>query len=395
MFTWIKQIYHLCVAVFSTFWFGFPAKKLTIIGVTGTDGKTTTATLLYEIAKKAGLKTSMITSVHAEIAGKTYDTGFHVTTPTAFSVQKFLREAVNHGDTHMILEVTSHGISQYRVWGIPFEVGILTNVTHEHLDWHKTYEAYLQTKLKLLERSKIVVVNKDETVVYKRALKVLGKDHKLISYGLTQNAIVNPISYQLKTQLPGDYNKYNCLAALSGAIGLNIDPSIALQAISEFSGVIGRMEIVASTPYTVIVDFAHTPNALKHVLHTARNMTQGKLIHVFGSAGLRDISKRPLMGKESAEVADTIVLTEEDYRTENIEKIMDAIQTGIPKNRKVYRYPNRQDAIRFALSKAKPGDLVLLTGKGHEKSLCRGTVEYLWSDQEAVAQLLASKKGIQ
>ena len=136
----IKGLYHLLIALVANVWFGFPSRKLTVIGITGTDGKTTTATLIYEILKIAGLQCSMITSVHAVVAGKTYDTGFHVTTPTAWWVQKYLREAVNHGDTHFVLEVTSHALSQHRVWGVKFAVGAITNVTHEHLDWHRTYE---------------------------------------------------------------------------------------------------------------------------------------------------------------------------------------------------------------------------------------------------------------
>jgi UDP-N-acetylmuramoyl-L-alanyl-D-glutamate--2,6-diaminopimelate ligase len=152
-----KGLYHLLVAILANIWFGFPARKLTVIGVTGTDGKTTTTTLIYEILKKAGMKASMITSVNAVIGGKVYDTGFHVTTPDAFFVQKYLRKAVDNGDTHMVLEVTSHGLAQHRVFGIPFMIGVITNVTHEHLDWHKSFQEYMLTKITLLTDRKSVV----------------------------------------------------------------------------------------------------------------------------------------------------------------------------------------------------------------------------------------------
>lgn len=387
MFRFLKGFFHLLIAIFSLLWFRYPGRKLTIIGITGTDGKTTTTTLVYEILKAAGYKTSMITSVHAVIAGKSYDTGFHVTTPNAFWVQKYLREAVDHGDTHFILEVTSHGIDQHRVFGIPFAVGVITNVTHEHLDWHKTYQNYLQTKLKLFLWSKICVVNRDDALVYAAALSYM-RNKKLVSFGIRRDALITPNNYLFTTHLPGEFNKYNCLAAIAVCYGLGIPKRVVTSTVGSFRGVIGRMEIIKTKPFKVIVDFAHTPNALEQVLKTVRTLTRKRLIHVFGSAGLRDKTKRPLMGKASAQYADCIILTEEDYRTENVTKIIDEIASGIPIGREVYKVPNRGEAISLALKLAKGGDLVIITGKGHEKSLCRGKVEYPWSDQEEVKKNL-------
>jgi len=154
----------------------------------------------------------------------------------------------------------------------------------------------------------------------------------------------------------------------------------------------GRMEVVTTTPCQIIVDFAHTPNALTQALRTVKDSTKGKLIHIFGSAGLRDKTKRPYMGKASSEYADVIIITEEDYRTEKVEDIIDQIASGIPSYMDIYRYPDRKEAIRFALSIAKKDDTILITGKGHEKSLCRGTIEYPWSDQDMVMSLLSEKK---
>ena len=383
----LKGLYHLLVAIAANIWFGFPSRKLTVIGITGTDGKTTTTTITYEILKGSGFKTSMITSVHAVIAGKSYDTGFHVTTPSAWWVQKYLREAVDHGDTHFLLEVTSHALSQFRVWGVKFAVGAITNVTHEHLDWHGTYENYLQTKLQLLQASKIVVLNRDDTVVYDEAIARLRRK-KIVTYGIRRDAMISTKTHPFATELPGIFNQYNCLAALGIADALGVDKKKAAHAIKIFKGVVGRMEVIQEKPFGIIVDFAHTPNAITQVLKTVRLLTKKHLIHVFGSAGLRDHTKRPLMGNASAEFADVIVLTEEDYRTEDVNRIIEEIASGIPPIKEVHTFPNREEAISFALHAARPGDLVIITGKGHEKSLCRGTIEYPWNDQECVKKIL-------
>ncbi len=387
----IKTIYHLLVAAFSVVWFGFPARHLTVIGVTGTDGKTTTTTLIYEILKEAGLKVSMISSVHAVIAGKSYNTGFHVTTPSAFWVQKYLRQAVDHKDTHVVLEVTSHGLAQHRVFGIPFAVGVITNVTHEHLDWHKTFEQYLRTKLSLLTRARVAVINRDDAELYNKAMPFLRRK-TVISYGIRREAKVTPTLFPFKTTLPGVFNKYNCLAAIATATALEIPAKTIREALAGFTGISGRMETVLKSPFQVIVDFAHTPNAIDKALRTARGMTRKKLIHVFGSAGLRDSSKRPLMGQASSKYADIIVLTEEDYRTENVEKIMDEIQAGIEGQKEIHRYANRGEAIAFAMSAAGAGDVVIITGKGHEQSLCRGKKEFPWSDQREVQKIVHKMK---
>lgn len=383
----LKGLYHLAIAILANIWFGWPSRKLTVIGVTGTDGKTTTTTLIYEILKKAGYKASKITSVHAIVGKREYDTGFHVTTPNPWYVQKYLREALESGNTHMVLEVTSHGLSQHRVWGVKFAVGVITNVTHEHLDWHGTFKKYLEAKLTLLRRAKIAVINRDEADLYLASLPLLQKK-QYITYGIRRDSMINPKTYPFKTKLPGEFNRYNVLASLAVADALGIARAVATQAVSQFSGIAGRMEVVQEKPFRVIVDFAHTPNALHKALSTVRKMTKKNLIHVFGSAGLRDKTKRPLMGQASSQYSDVIVLTEEDYRTEDVNMIMDAIASGISPEKDVHRYPSRNEALNFALREAKPGDLVMVTGKGHEKSLCRGRKEYPWSDQEEIRKIL-------
>lgn len=386
----VKGLYHFVIAVFSLIWFRFPSRKLTVIGVTGTDGKTTTTTLIWEILKKAGYKSSMITSVSAYIAGKSYDTGFHVTTPNAFQIQKYLREAVDHKDTHMVLEVTSHALSQYRVTGIRFAVGVLTNVTHEHMDWHKTFARYLAAKFILLRNSNIVVLNRDEAEVYNKAILKLSRK-KIVTYGIRRDSNVTPASFPFTTPLIGQFNTYNCLAAIAAATSLNIGKKYIREALAHFSGVPGRMEVVVKKPFTVIVDFAHTPNAIAEALKTVRKFTKGRIIHVFGSASQRDVTKRPFMGKMSSQHADIIVLTEEDCRKENVEHIMDDIARGITMGKTVYRFGQRDEAIDFAIHQARENDTVIITGKGHEKSLCRGSTEYPWSEHTAVMKAMQKR----
>ncbi|MBI4064955.1 UDP-N-acetylmuramoyl-L-alanyl-D-glutamate--2,6-diaminopimelate ligase [Candidatus Gottesmanbacteria bacterium] len=386
----LKRLYHLLIAIFSSIKFGFPARKLIVVGVTGTDGKTTTTTLIYEILKKAGMKTSMISSVHAVIGDKTYDTGFHVTTPNAYYVQKYLREAVDHGDTHMVLEVTSHALTQHRVFGIHFAVGVLTNVTHEHLDWHKTMSAYQKAKLSLLLQSKIAVVNRDDAKIYQAALPKLTKN-KIVSYGILRDAKVTPLSFPYQTKLMGEFNRYNCLAAIAATSALGVQEHLIREVVKQFSGIPGRMEVITKRPFMVIVDFAHTPNAIEQVLKTVRPLTKGRLIHVFGAAALRDASKRPFMGEASGRYSDVIILTEEDYRTEEVTTIMGEIASGIAADKEIYKVSNRREAIALAFSLAKPRDLVIITGKGHEKSLARGNKEYPWSDQKAVREILKQR----
>lgn len=379
----IKNFYHLLQAVVANLYYGFPSRKLKVIGVTGTDGKTTTTHLIYHILKSAGKKVSMVSSVYANIAGRTYDIGFHVTSPDVFPVQKFLRQSAAAGDEFFILETTSHALSQNRSALIRFEAAVLTNITHEHLDWHKTYDNYVKAKLILLQKAKITLINADD-----RSFPLLKKllNNKYFTYGLKNKADYN-LDLNKKNGLNlAEFNKYNFLAAFSVCKLLKIGEDQIIRAIKTFRLPKGRLEIVSKKPFTIIIDFAHTPNAIQAVLSDVkkRYLTGNhRLIHVFGSAARRDESKRPLMGAESARYSDLIILTEEDYRDENPVKICNEIAQGIrQKNYEIII--NRQKAIERAVQLAKPGDLVILTGKSHEKSLCRGKVEYPWSEHRAV-----------
>lgn len=397
-----KNNYHLFQAILALLFYQFPSRGMTIIGVTGTDGKTTTANLIYHSLIQAGEKAALISSVGAVINGKQSDIGFHVTTPGRFAVQSYLRKARKAGVKYVVLESTSHALDQHRVYGIPFAVGVLTNVTREHLDYHKTYKRYVHAKAKLLKNSKVAIINKDDQSyqqLKKHELK--NKDKRIVTYGMKKDSDINPHAFPFKTKLLGKFNQYNCLAAISVLRELHFSDDVIRKGIASFSPPVGRQEIVYQKAFTVINDFAHTPNSFLSVLPEMKKITKNRLIHVFGCAARRDTFKRPEMGKISSEYSDIIILTSEDPRNESIDKINSEIITGIknPKfevldggsikyqvssikgNKKyVITIPDRKEAINFAISLAQKGDVVLLTGKGSEKSINYGRGEEPWDE---------------
>lgn len=386
-------------AVLANIWYGFPSNKLKVIGVTGTDGKTTTTHLIYHILKSCGKKVSMISTVYAKVGEREYETGLHTTTPDSFLVQKMLALAVKNNDEYFVLEVTSHAIDQNRVWGIRYFISAITNITPEHLDYHSNFDEYAHTKIQLLRRSLQKVVNLDDAAYKTHVVSQLQHAKNIITYSLHKKA---DYKIDLRKQFPRltKYNAANYAAAYAVASELKIEPEKIREALSSFQLPQGRMDIVYDKDYTVIVDFAHTPNALRQVLQALalqRKDSTSRIIHVFGSAGLRDRLKRPYMGRESGTFADIVILTEEDYRTEDPLDICETIasglkQKGFSKVKKVAGDHTKQycividrsQAISQALAIAKKGDIVVLTGKGHEKSLCRGKKEYPWDDIQCV-----------
>ncbi len=367
-----------------------------VIGVTGTDGKTTTVNLIYHVLKSAGKKVSMISSIGVNINGKEYQTELHRTTPTAFMLQFFLKMAVNSGSEYVVLEITSHAIDQYRIWGINFWAGVITNVTHEHLDYHKTYENYVKTKAKLLKNAKVVIVNKDDKSygiiekIKNKIVNIHSKNQKWISYGI-KDGDINPQVFPFNTKIIGEYNKYNILAAVGSCRALGIADSDIRKGVENFKLPLGRSEVVYDNDFIVMIDFAHTPNAIIQLLSSLRPRAKGKIIHVFGSAGKRDVRKRPLMGEASARYADIIILTAEDPRSESVEQIMHEIVSGI-QNKTLFRISDRQEAITFAIKMARKGDFIVITGKGHEQSMNYGKGEVPWSEHEAVKKALESRR---
>ncbi len=386
----LKNIYHLLQAIAANIWYGFPSRKIKVIGVTGTDGKTTTTHLLYHILSSAGKHVSMLSTIFAKVGGREYDTGFHVTTPDPFLVQKLIHSAVEKGDEYFILETTSHALDQNRVWGVHYDAAVLTNITHEHLDYHKSIEEYAKTKWMLVEMARIAMVNSDDDVTRKIVDSRKSKVESLKTYGLINKA---DYSRDFRKDIPdlADFNAYNYLGAYGLCRELGIPEEMILSVMKTFKLPAGRIDIVYDKKFMVIVDFAHTPNAIARILETVKKQYlrgKGRIIHVFGSAGLRDTTKRYAMGKASAETADISYITEEDYRTEDPQKIADAIGGGFGE-KKHFIELDREIAIQAAIKSAAPGDIVVVTGKGHEKSLCRGTVEYPWSDIDCVKKYVS------
>lgn len=385
-----KNIYHWLVALLANIFFMFPARKLTVIGVTGTDGKTTTVNLIYHILKESGYQVSMISTTGAIIKDKKYPLGFHVTTPSPFILQKFIAKAVdeNKDKNFLVLEVTSHAIDQNRIFGISFYISVLTNVSNEHLDYHKTFENYLETKTKLLQKSKISIINKDDDS-YQSVKKILANTKgKVVSYSLDGKADFVFEKEKISSDLIGDFNKSNLMAAYAVCRTLGISKELIQKAINTFQLPEGRMEVVYDKKFSIVVDFAHTPNSFEQLLSAIKPNVKGKLIHVFGSAGERDSEKRPEMGKISAKYADILVLTSEDPRSEDPNRIIDEILENVDKNKQIYKIANRSEAIRKAIEIAKRGDLIVVTGKGHEKSMNLGEGEIPWSDKKEILQIL-------
>src|SRR3989338_3163425 len=405
----IRNTYHLARAFGASHFYGRPVRKMKIIGITGTDGKTTTTNLIYHLLKTAGLKVGMISTVNAVIGNKTLDTGFHVTTPDPIDIQKYLSQMVATGTEYAVLEVTSHSLDQNRVWGIPFMIGVLTNITHEHLDYHKTYSNYLKAKSKLFKSVLYSILNKDDQSFQEVRKLASGK---VLSYSLNKESdieakdieygpqgseftyVYQDKSNKVETELIGDFNISNILAAISVCKVLNVSDDLIVQGLKTFRSVPGRMERVSNRGgFEVIIDFAHTPNAVEKALQTMRKISKGKVYVVFGAASERDTGKRPLMGKIAAKLADYVILTNEDPRWEDPNKILTDIAKGVVMgggtlNKTFWMIEDRAQAIKFAISKAKAKDLVLILGKGNEKSMSIQGKELEWNDKDAVLKAL-------
>lgn len=400
----IKNTFHYLTALIATAIYRYPASKMIVIGVTGTDGKTTTSELIYHILKYSGKKVSLVSTIRAVIGETEYDTGFHVTTPSSFQLQKYLRMAKDSGSEIAVLEVTSHALDQHRVLGASIDLGIITNVTHEHLDYHKTFRNYLNAKMKIVQTTKTAILNADDENFEYLKKKATGK---IVTFAINSKADFTPARFNFKSNLPGEFNKYNILASVAAAKELDVGDQKIREAITKFYGIKGRMEeVISNKRYRIFIDFAHKPNALKSALTAVRPMAQNKVITVFGCAGLRDTEKRPMMGEIAAKIADVTIITAEDPRTEDVRTISEEIASGcrkglateVKKNFKSFqkmkghyfiRIPDRQEAINFAIRKvARKGDIVLITGKGHEQSMCYGKTEYPWSDFKAVQKAL-------
>ncbi len=416
----IKNLKHLFVSKYYSWRYDHPSRKLKVIGVTGTDGKTTTSNLIYTILREAGYKVGLVTTIDAKIGKEVVPTGFHVTTPSPKELQYFLKLMVERGLEYVVLETTSHALDQYRVGGIEYDFAVYTNVTHEHLDYHKTYDNYLRTKARLMKQVRkggFAILNRDDQSFDQ--LYEIAHDYpvKVIRYGFKKDTDVQAedfnkdkninhflVKYEdkefdVRMKLLGGYNAYNALAAISVALESDIPTKTIVHALESFQSLEGRWEVMQNKPFQVIVDFAHTPNALEKALEVARTQVDSdhEVIVVFGCAGKRDVDKRPMMGEAAGRLADKVILTAEDPRGEDVVSINNQIASGMVDsgkriNKELFSIPDRARAIYKAIELARPGDLVVITGKGHEKSLnIDGVNEIPWSDQEVVKKILGSR----
>ncbi len=423
----------------------FPSRQLAVIGVTGTDGKTTTSSILESILRAATLapgdaagRVGVVTTVGARILGEEYETGLHVTTPDAPDVQRFLRAMVDAGCRYAVVESTSHGLHQQRVAAVDFDVAAVTNITHEHLDYHGSRDAYVAAKA-LLFRSlfwspvkpgipRAAVLNADDDGSYDALLAALdeemekrGQTVTIRSYGIANalrradpDVVIEDIDtevdatrfvvrwwggrFAVESPLIGEFNVYNVACAATAALVLGVEPAAIQRGVATMPPVLGRMQRMdAGQPFLAVVDFAHTPVSLERALATLRPLVGegGRLIAVFGSAGLRDREKRYLMGRVSGRLSDFTVITAEDPRTEDLSEICREIERGVCDFADAAHYTvvlDRGEAIQAAVDMARPGDVVAAFGKGHERSMCFGETEYPWSDQDAMMAALERRR---
>lgn len=395
----LKKVNHffktlLFSALPATIYYRFPAQQLKIIAITGTDGKTTSSTMAYHVLHEAGKKVALISTVAAYIGDEAIDTGFHVTTPEPWSLQKLLRKIADQGYEYVVLETTSHGIYQYRTWGVKPTIAALTNITlNEALDYHMTFDNYVKAKVSKLAQADLAIINKDDQTSFAKVKGLLqAHSTKTITYSTTQNYpdIVTNAIYE---RFPEAYNHSNALMIWSIVKETGVSEKQFAEAVKTFGSVPGRMQTITNTlGINIIVDFAHTPNGLYQAITSlkAKQKANSKLIAVFGCAGLRDPRKRYDMGKIAAEHADMSVFTAEDPRTEDIWTIFRQMtETLTNYHRKIHTIPDRQLAIDFALEHlARKGDTVAIFGKGHEQSLAYGQTEYLWNDFDGVERSL-------
>jgi len=400
-----------------------PSRKLGVIGITGTKGKSTTTNLIAELFQRAGLKSGLMSTLNFRIGDHDWENETRQTTQESLENHALLAEMVRQQARYAAIETSSHGLALHRVTGIVYDVGIATNITSEHLEFHGTVEQYRRDKARLFEGldpaaekglgvQKAAILNRDDSsydylLPFCRVPVITyGIDHpadvRAVDLRLSGSAsrfrIVTPAGeMQIETPLIGRFNVYNCLATLCAGYTQSISLENMRDTLAHISGIPGRMErIDCGQPFTVIVDYAHTPDSLEQVFRLLRPLTPGRVIAVFGSAGERDTQKRPKQGEVSAKLADLTFLTDEDCREEDPEKILHEIATGaleagakIDKN--LWLIVDRRQAIAAAFDAARPGDTVLLAGKGHEHCIIVGREMLPWDEREVARELLRER----
>ncbi len=391
--------------------YGNPARDLRVIAVTGTNGKTTTVNFLNEILKEAGYKTAMFSTANIEIAGVQTVNDTNSTTATVSKLQKFFHDAKKADVEFALIEATSHALDQYKFAGVPIEMAIMTNLTQDHLDYHKTMENYAAAKAKLFEmQPRFIVLNTDDK--YFDYFNKFEASEQKITYGESDLAEVkiksfklykkgseaklridNNVALEIATNLPGEFNVYNMTAAAAGAYLLGISLQDIQEGIANLEGISGRFQYATSDlPFEVVVDYAHTPDALEKLLQTSKKITKNRIILVFGACGDRDREKRPIMGKIAQDLADRIIVTDEENYTEDAKQIREEVIAGFSKKNgkipaNIQEIPDRKEAIRKALQIAGKGDTVLITGLGHEVYRIIDGEKTPWNDTEIVREI--------
>jgi UDP-N-acetylmuramoyl-L-alanyl-D-glutamate--2,6-diaminopimelate ligase len=381
-----------------------------VVMITGTNGKTTTASYMGSILSAAGHNVGVCSTAYFEISGKRIPNNLNYTVTNPFKLQAMLAQMRAAGVDHLVLEVTSHALQQHRVWGIPCDVAIMTNLTQDHLDYHGTMEEYAAAKGKMFARKpKFIVLNHDDKW-FKFFNKFEAGEQKM-TYGTLKEAEARIVSVKLHkqgsearllidhttelsftTRLPGKFNVYNATAAATAAYIMQIDTNKIEKGVEDVQSVPGRLErIDAGQPFDVIVDYAHTPDALENLLETLKHLTKNRLILVFGATGDRDKSKRPIMGEIAAKLADQIILTDEENYTEDPDQIRQMILEGIIRGgggSRTEEIPDRRQAIEKSLSMARRADTVVVTGMGHEQYRIINGKREPWHEPTVIRELL-------
>jgi UDP-N-acetylmuramoyl-L-alanyl-D-glutamate--2,6-diaminopimelate ligase len=415
LFQTIEPYGHLIESSLYAARYKFPGKKLRVIGVTGTNGKTTTSFMIHRMLTDAGYTTALMTTVANGIGNDITPQVAHMTTVSAPKLQRKLAEFVNAGVDFVVLETTSHALAQYRVFGVNYEIAVMTNVTHEHLDYHRTFDRYIDAKRKLFRLANknfqgFGVVNADDP----SAQKFTSSIKQSTTYGLKNGDLrassleldanqshykiqIGDMPYDITCHIPGEFNVYNSLAAVAVGRHLGLKRDQIEQGIAALRSVEGRMNTIdEGQKFSVVIDFAHTPDSFERLLSDLRKYTKGKLVVLFGSAGRRDEAKRWTQGEIAGKYADELVLTEEDDRDIDGNLILSQIAEGAERSGKVegtdmFLILDRTDAITFAISRvSNEDDTVVLLGKGHEKTIERIDGEHAWDESLTVKNAIRS-----
>ena len=395
------------LSVVSANWFGNPARQMKLIGVTGTNGKTTTTNLIKKIIENCSNQKVGLIGTNQNMIGETVFAAER-TTPESYEIQKLFRQMADEGCAYVVMEVSSHALVLDRVYGVPFELGIFTNLTPDHLDFHHTMEEYGAAKAILFSNCRLGIINLDDShaqamtgaascPVYtysaeKDEADLVAKDIKFRADSVEFIALTIGKLQRIELAIPGMFSVYNALAAIAAALNLGLElPEIA-EALKECSGVMGRAEVVPTgRDFTVIIDYAHTPDALENIIRTVREVADGRVVTLFGCGGDRDKTKRPVMGKIAADLSDFVIVTSDNPRTEVPEEIISEILTGMTGTETPYVViENRREAIGWAIGHAQENDVIILAGKGHETYQIFGKEKIHFDEREVVADFLAS-----